>query len=230
MRIAVFEDNAEHTDRITAAIESWAKSTNANVSIAAFRSVFDAADICVFDCIMLDVEMPGMNGIEFAHELRQNGINIPIVFISSYTEYSLDGYEVDALRFLDKNNLHFDRKFNECMDRLAFEINNSLNVYYRITAERKLISIPMHEITFFEVVNHDLVTHTLTGAFTERKTLSQLRTELPKQFVQIGKSLIVNVLQLVQVTKGQVLFRDGTKLPVAPRYSDNLFRAYSEML
>ena len=174
--------------------------------------------------------MPGISGIEFAHELRRKKIDIPIVFISSYTEYSLEGYEVEALRFLDKSDRHFEKKFTECLDRLAYEINNSINAFYRIANERKLISISMREITFFEVINHNLAIHTLSGSFVERKTLSQLKNELPKQFIQIGKSLIVNVLQLVQVTKNQVTFYDGTKLPVAPRYSNDLFRAYSEMM
>lgn len=230
MRIAVFEDNREYASRLTTLIEIWGKSKKMDISLCIFSSPYEASDLTMYDCLFLDVEMPGMNGIEFAHELRQNEIDIPIVFVSGYTEYSLDGYEVEALRFLDKNDQHFEKKLNECLDRLAYEISNSINAFYRITTERKLISISMREIAYFEVINHNLVIHTLSGIFTERKTLSQLKTELPNQFVQIGKSLIINVLQAAQVTKREVVFHDGKALPVSPKYSNDLFIAYSQMM
>lgn len=230
MRIAIYEDNDEHSQRLTRLIKQWSESTNTEIALFTFNSVFEAADTTAFDCILLDVEMPGMNGIEFAHELRQNGINAPIVFVSSHTEYGLDGYEVDALRFLDKSDPRFETKLTECMDRIAFEIKNSINAFYRITTERKLISIPMREITYFEMNNHDLTIHTMTGVFSERKTFAQIKQELPIQFVQIGKSLIINVLQLVQVTKSQAVLHDGSVLPVSPKYSAELFRSFSEMM
>lgn len=230
MRIAIYEDNDEHAQRLTRSIKQWAESTDTEIALFTFNSVFEAADTTAFDCILLDVEMPGMNGIEFAHELRQNGINVPIVFVSSHTEYGLDGYEVEALRFLDKGDPRFETKLIECMDRIAFEIKNSINAFYRIVSDRKLISIPMHEITYFEMNNHDLMIHTLSGVFSERKTFTQIRQELPKQFVQIGKSLIINVLQVIQVTKCQAVLHDGSNLPVAPKYSADLFKAFSEMI
>lgn len=43
-----------------------------------------------------------------------------IVFISSHTEYSIDGYEVNALCFIDKNSSEFIRRFFECMDKTAY--------------------------------------------------------------------------------------------------------------
>ena len=230
MRVAIFEDNIEHAIRLSRLIKAWAESTDTDIALFTFNSAFDAAETTMFDCIMLDVEMPGMSGIEFAHRLRQNGVDIPMVFVSSHTEYGLDGYEVDALRFLDKSDPRFETKLIECLDRIAFELKNSINAFYRITTDRRLISIPMHEITYFEMSNHNLTVHSLTGEFTERKTFAQIKKELPKQFVQIGKSLIINVLQLVQVTKSQATLNDGSKLPVAPKYSADLFRAFSEMM
>lgn len=229
MRIALFEDNDVHAEKLKTAIESWAEQCGKNAVITRFSSAFEVKEMSVFDCLILDVEMPGMNGVDYARELRSSGNRIPIVFISSHTEYSIDGYEVNALRFIDKNSSDFDRRLFECMDKTAYEVENSLNVCYSIRSSRKLISIPMHEIFFYEVFDHDLIVHTATGIFKERKPIKELKTELPKQFVQVGKSHIINVLQTVQITSKQVLLRDGTILPVAPKYSDSLFEAFLEM-
>lgn len=226
MRIALFEDNGEHAAKLTECIQLWADQSGKRVTVTHFVSAFEANELFQFDCILLDVEMPGMDGVELAREIRASGNKVPIVFVSSHTEYSIDGYEVNALRFIDKNASDFERRLFECMDKTAYEVENSLNAYYNIRAGRKLISIPMHEILYFEILDHNLIVHTVSGVFIERKTFSELKNELPKQFVQIGRSHIINVLQAGQITAKQVVFRSGETLIVAPKYSSGLFEAF----
>lgn len=229
MRAALFEDNDTHAENIIKMVESWAEKSGKKVVVTRFRSAFEAKELSLFDCLLLDVEMPGMNGVDLARETRSNGNRVPIVFISSHTEYSIDGYEVSALRFIDKNSPELERKVFECMDKTSYEIENSLNAYYSIKDGRKLFSIPMCEIMFFEVLDHDLITHTVTGTFRERKTISELKKELPKQFVQIGRSHVVNVLHVSRITAKAATLRDGTALSIAPKYSTVLYESFLEM-
>lgn len=229
MRIALFEDNAEHAKRLADAVSKWAESSGNKAIVTHFCSAFEAKELSLFDCLLLDVEMPGMDGVEFARELRAGGSGIPIVFVSSHTEYSIDGYEVNALRFIDKNASDFERRLFECMDKTAYEVKNSLNASYHIRSSHKIISIPMREILFFEVLDHYIVVHTASGVFKERKTISELKHDLPKQFVQIGRSQIINVLQTIQLTKDAVEMKNGVRLTVAKKYSSALFEAFLDM-
>lgn len=229
MRIALFEDNELHAKRLEETVAAWAKHSGKTAAISHFSSALEANELALFDCLLLDVEMPGMDGIELAREIRRCGSKVPIVFVSSHTEYSIDGYEVNALRFIDKNAVDFERRVFECMEKTSYEIENSLNACYTIRASRKLVSIPLHEIAYFEVLDHDLVIHTAAGTFSERKTISKIKRELPKQFVQIGRSHIINVLQAVQITASSVELRCGKRLTVSPKYSAALFDAFLEM-
>ena len=229
MRIALFEDNDEHADKLIDLIDRWAMQNGKAAVVNRFSSPYEATELSRFGCLLLDVEMPGMNGIEFARHIRSSGSKLPIVFISSHTEYSIDGYEVNALRFIDKNSKEFESKLFECLDKTSYEVENSLNAYYNIGSSNRLLSIPMHEILYFEILDHELIIHTVAGTFSERKTLKELKRILPKQFVQIGRSHVVNILQVAQITPKQASFLDGTSLPVAPKYSCELYEAFLAM-
>ena len=59
--------------------------------------------------LLLDIEMGNMNGMELARNLRAKGDMLPIIFITGYSEFMQDGYDVEALHYLlkpvDKNKL-----------------------------------------------------------------------------------------------------------------------------
>jgi two-component SAPR family response regulator len=54
------------------------------------------------DVAFLDIEMPEMNGIELAKELKKIDINIQIVFVTGYDQYALNAFDVDAIGYLLK--------------------------------------------------------------------------------------------------------------------------------
>lgn len=229
MKIALFEDDNTHAEKITDMIKEWAEQSGRSAAVVRFTGAVDPDKLLPFDCVLLDVEMPGKNGVELAREIRGTGSMIPIVFISSHTEYSLDGYEVDPLRFINKNDRNLELKFIECMDKAAYESENSFKAVYKIKLSRKTISIPMIEILYFEIFNHDLIIHTITGTFQERKTLAELKRDLPKQFVQCARSYVINIFHAVEVAKKYVVLRNKQSIPVSSNYSDSVYEAFLNM-
>ena len=69
-----------------------------------------------YDVIFLDVAMEDMDGLEAARWLRENDTKAFIVFLSGYPEYSLEGYKVEAHRFLLKNDENLESSLAECLD------------------------------------------------------------------------------------------------------------------
>lgn len=226
MNIAMFEDNPVHAKMISNVLEHWAQAEKKQIVITRFASPNEAKDVSVFDCIMLDVVMPDMNGLEFAKQIRSSGIRVPIVFISDHVEYSLAGYEVDALRFINKNDIDFPAKLKECMDKTAYEVENSIRLYYTYKENGSFTSVPMSDILYFEVYDHDLIVHTFKGSHAERKTLGLLLSGLPDQFVQCSRSHVINILQVSRLSQREVIIRNGDKLPVTKHFYEAVFKIY----
>lgn len=224
--IALYEDNIKDAERVIDALNEWACNREKPISVKHYYAAGDVSSLAAFDCIMLDVKMPGINGIDFAREIRLAKILVPIIFVSDHIEYSVDGYEVDALRFLNKNNADFTAKLFECMDKTSYEIENSSQSYYTIKDKGATKSVSFSEVLYFEISNHTISIHTLSGTYSERKKLSELMLELPDQFVRCSRSFIVNVLHIKELTSKNVLLRDGTKLSVTKQHTDDMFKTY----
>ena len=101
MRIAVYEDNNEHAQRLIRLIKQWAKSTNTEITSFTFNSVFETANTAIFDCILLDVEMPGMNGIDFIRSFLPKK-RVPFIVITSSPTRAFDAISAGAVEFMKK--------------------------------------------------------------------------------------------------------------------------------
>ena len=100
-KIAICDDDAGQAARLQADVTDWAHGACAVTcfpSAEAFRFAGDTD----WDILLLDVEMPGMSGIDLAKRLRGAGCRAEIIFITSHFECMAEGYEVDALHYLVK--------------------------------------------------------------------------------------------------------------------------------
>lgn len=72
---------------------------------AAKNLLYEAEDGKRFDLLLLDIEMPGMDGLELASRLRQLLPDALLIFITSHVEFALDAYELSTFRYIPKNNM-----------------------------------------------------------------------------------------------------------------------------
>ena len=100
MRIAVCDDEKVFVQGLSERLRKLAGSDLLiSVYLSAGELVRDMSSGRRFDAVFLDIEMPGLNGLEAARKLRDLGGELSIVFLTSHTELAMEGYEVDALRF-----------------------------------------------------------------------------------------------------------------------------------
>jgi len=230
IRIVILEDIKAHCDRITSVLNSWAENAGHNLHIKCFNNpiAIDESEISKYDCIISDVKMPGQDGISFAREIRKVNLSVPIIFISDYVEYALSGYEVNALRFLNKNDPNFTEKLYECMDFTAKTVESNIQKGYTVINGGEHISLMFRDILYIEARNHTITFFTPKIALTERKTISALVAELPEQFCQCSRSHIVNVQHIVRFSSDSIKLRSGDEVPLTKTFAAELMKRYAK--
>ena len=168
----------------------------------------------VFMDIMLD--RTGLNGIETAEKLRSFAKRIPLIFITSERDYSLEGYRVHPLDYLlkpvDAASLSW------CLDEIRTFLAEP--AYIEIQAvlgqgQSSCQRILLDDFLYAETQNHRLIIHTLKGDVATRLSFSDLMALLPKggRFYMSGRSLLLNFSQVISVEEdGSVRLKNGSCL------------------
>ena len=120
-----------------------------------------------FDLIFLDIEMGGLDGMSAARKLRETDISTPIVFLTSHTEMAIDGYEVNAFRFLKKPVE--DAKLKQTLQDIQLMKASQKGVLIKSEGE-EIVIIPS-EILFLESDNNNIRIVTTSGSYTTRMKL-----------------------------------------------------------
>ena len=105
------------------------------------------ADLSKCDVVFLDIEMPGIDGIETARQLRQQYDELLLVFITGWIKYAPDGYRVNAFRYLLKKSLPEDLWL--CLDEIQEKLFENTECISLRSKEREL-EIPLKNIVYFE--------------------------------------------------------------------------------
>ena len=126
MKAAIIEDEKTHRDLLSSYIEAWGKKTKDPVFIKEYENaasfLFDWEDL-EFDILFLDIQMPGMDGMELARKIRQKDEQIAIVFTTGIDDYIGEGYEVEALHYLLKPIRQ--AKVEECLNYVEAQKHSS---------------------------------------------------------------------------------------------------------
>lgn len=213
-RFAICDDvdaDAKYLMRMT---EAWVKARGIAAEFVLFPSaeafMFRYAEDKAFHVLLLDIEMGRMNGVELAKAVRANNKEIQIIFVTGYSDYISDGYDVEALHYLMKPVN--DEKLFSVLDRAAQRLERSGHALL-IDAHGETVRIPLYEIKYLEVRQNYVTIHA-KEEHTVKKTLNELEKELDDSFFRTGRSYIVNLACIRKVTKTEVQLMDGTVLPL----------------
>ena len=152
------------------------------------------------DLVFLDIEMPGLSGMELARRLPEG---CQVVFTTAYSDYACESYDVDATDYLMKP-IDPDR-FNHAVDKaLTFAgmmaaaeppeppAASASEEILTVKSDRRYVRLRVDEITFVEGLKDYLIIHTGERRIVTRMTVKSLEEALPSQFLRVGKSYIVN--------------------------------------
>ena len=217
-RVAICDDNTTDSAYILELLNSWAKERNVFLAPKLFPSaesfLFQYAEDKAYDLLLLDIEMGAMDGVTMAKRVWQDNEAVQIVFITGYSDYIAEGYEVAALHYLMKP-VNPDKLFT-VLDR-ALEKQKQNEQCLNLDLSGEILRIPFYEIRYLDVHQNYVTVHAKVD-YTIKRTLAELEKELDDRFFRVGRSQLVNLSHIRRVTKTEVFLSDGTALPL-PRNS-----------
>ena len=233
MYIAVCDDQLEELDALINLLNLWQNKHLVPLRIKTFRSgieLLNAAESEPFTLYLLDVMMPGTDGLEVAREIRIRDDAADIVFLTSSPGFAYESYRVHALDYLLKP-VRSDLLF-PILDRLYLrdqKPQDSLTVKSGST----LIRIPFSQLSFLEVNGKHLYFNLTDGSVKEVcGTLHEYEGLLIKraEFMQVHRSYIVNMLQVAELSHTALRTFSDRELPVSRRLYPQLQKDYMKLL
>ena len=228
-KIAICDDCDVDRQYILNMVTLWGERSGHIVHIDAFSSaenfLFHYAEESDYDILLLDIEMGEMDGVTMAKKLRKENDTVQIVFITGYSDYILEGYEVAALHYLMKPVK--TEKLCAVLDRAAQKLaKNEKVLNFEVAGE--LIRVPIYQIRYADVFGNYVTIHASSDV-TVKMTLSELEKQLDERFYRAGRSCIVNLSQISRVTKAEIKLSDGTAIPLPRGAYDGINRAIINM-
>ena len=167
-----------------------------------------------YDLILLDIEMPGISGMEIPQQLKGFLPNVRIIFVTSHTEYAIDAFELSIFRYVPKNNLEV--KLAAAVTDAAKLIELEAGQEYTIQTASRMEKIPYKDIFYIQRDGKNASITSSVGTAKVRKSLQQVFDELnTPEFIFIDRGCIVNIIQIMKISDGMVVLKNGEQLPIS---------------
>lgn len=233
MYIAICDDQQAELDILTELIRKWQASHNIRLPYKIFRSaaeLLDAAEKEKFTLYLLDVMMPGTDGIDAAREIRLFDETAAIIFLTASPGFAYESYSVHAMDYLLKP-IRGEMLF-PLLDRLFLQEQKpeeGITLKCGVTLTRILFSA----LTYVEVIGKHLYFNMTDGsAYEVHGSLKEYAPILlgRSEFVQIHRSYILNMYQAASISANGVRTFSGKKLPISRTYYPKVQKEYMRLL
>ncbi len=230
IRIAVVEDQVREQEHLVQCLKELGQQENLVIDIRTFSS----GDAFLFnyhsdyDIVLMDIEMPGRDGLETARALRRMDSEVILIFVTALAQYAVQGYDVDAMGYIVKpvSRSELAIKLRRAIRRASDRSEDALC----IKTEDGLVVIRAADVCYVEVTGHYVTYHTPDGEIQEYITLKNAEKKLSKQpFVLCHRCCLVNLRYVTSITKENVWVGKTPLMMAQSRYKPFL-QAYSRFI
>lgn len=177
-----------------------------------------------FHCVILDMLMEPMDGISTAKELRNYDFYVPILIVTSTAQFALEGYQVNAWRYLVKP-IDKELLLRELISIYRDEALEKPNCYV-FRNETGIHRIRYSDIVYFESDLHTIKLHTMNEEYSFRGSISEIEEKMmPYFFFRVHKSYVVNLGHIKSVFKSSLLMENGDSVFLSKHRSAKLYEA-----
>lgn len=235
MRIAICDDEYAQRQFLQELVSSWAqdgllsRSGECGTTLPIAVRTFDSAEAFLFafagdqnfDILLLDIQMQAMDGVTLAKEIRKENEVLQIIFITGYSDYIAEGYDVSALHYLMKPV--DEQKLFVVLDRAAAKVKALAASSGRAILFPKgggSVRIPADDIHYAEAFSHYVTLYTKDGQQNFNMRLSDMEQLLGEGFFRCHRSYIVAIQHVRRVTRTSMVLDGGKEIPLSRRLYD----------
>lgn len=230
MKVAVLDDTREDAQRLLDYINQFQEQQKCLIQTDVYYASMDFLEEyhSQYDVIFLDIEMPGDDGLEVAHEIRKKDTAVGIIFVTNIAQYAIHGYEVNAIDFIVKpvgyylfaEKLEKAMRFARRRDKHDLVVNDEEGIY----------RIPIDEVYYIKKERNDLIYFTSQGELRERGTIRMMKEKLAGlAFEECNSGCLVNLSQVRYIGKETIMVRDFS-VPLSRRMKKQFTQSYIDYL
>lgn len=178
------------------------------------------------DLLFVDINMPGLSGMDFVKSLEGNRM---VIFTTAYSEYALEGFRVNAVDYLLKpiGYPDFLKASNKALiqyqsKNAAYETVTGNDRYLFVKSEYRMVRIPFEEIKYVESMREYVRIHLAEGKpVMSLMSLKSLEERLPRQqFMRVHRSFIVNLDALRVIERNRIVFDKDVYIAIGEQYKE----------
>ena len=204
--VAIVEDDERETAQLKSFLKKYEQESGNQVQITCFSNGLQIVTNyrANYDIILMDVEMPQMDGFSAAERIRESDTEVIILFITNMGQYAIRGYAVDALDYVLKPVNYF--AFSQRMEKAVAKLKKRKGNYIVVSTREGSQRIDISTITYIESMGHTLVYHTGEGTLSNTGTIKELEEKLEEYgFSRCNKGYLVNLHYVDAVRDGCVI-------------------------
>lgn len=218
MRIAIVEDTDSDARLLQSHLDRYSQLHQQSFTITRFRDgrEFLGQYQPVYGLILLDIDLPGINGMEVAQRLRELDSHVLLMFTTNLSQYAVKGYAVNALDYLLKpiDYYSFSMKFQRALAIAQRDCGHFLTV----NTKNGLVKLDIRKILYVEVMTHQLLWHTESEVVESRGALKDVEEALiPHQFARCNSGYLVNLRHVTALQDDDVVVGTETLRISRPR-------------
>lgn len=206
--IAICDDEDVFAKTLRKMVEIYMEKVHIDYKIDIYHSGKDllllGITLMKYKVIFLDINMEHMDGIETAKRIREMTEETFIVFVTAYINYALEGYSVEAIRYLLKSKDNLEEYVSECMDTIFHKMNVVTKIKEIQFNEGKK-KVPVNRLLYIESKLHKLeyyIMENQLNVYTQYEVLNKIEDEyISYGFVRIHQSYLVNLKHVKSVEK-----------------------------
>ena len=179
-----------------------------------------------FDIVLLDVDMPKLNGISLGKQIRMIDQNIIIIFCTSYPQYAIEAFDCEAFSYLLKPCTA--EKVQEILLRATKKLG-MIHKYHIIKIQNKTLRLPISEIYYIEYCQKHIIYHSSTKKYETTGKFFEVYNELKKYgFYQVHQGYIVNLSKVKDFNGYTVILDNDQKVLISVRKKRDVLLAYTK--